>query len=71
MTTPFQGELMVCGVCSAQELSSPTQESDWRYIQVDTRAWHVCPRHFPPDGASEEVVQEVYAWVLKRLLGAP
>lgn len=66
----FQGELMTCCVCGAEERSAAGVGSQWRALQIDERVVYACPEEFPPDGSSAEAFKVAYQIILAAALGA-
>lgn len=65
----FQGEMMTCALCGKRQQSDPNVSSDWRVLQLDGQAFHVCTDHFPPDGAGKESFAVAYETIIKELIG--
>jgi|GEM_PF-3203169 len=65
--TVFQGELMVCALCDAQERSNPETNTGWRALELEGKRFYVCARHFPPDGSPAAEFTVAYAAVLLAL----
>ena len=67
---PFNGELMRCSLCGAQQQHDPSEENDWRVIQFsgEDEVYYVCPIHFPPDGARVDDFKHAYLAVVTELV---
>jgi len=67
---PFDGELMRCSLCDAEQQHDPKEESDWRAIQFpgEERAYYVCSAHFPEDGATADEYTRAYLAVVTELV---
>jgi hypothetical protein len=66
---PFDGELMECSLCDAEQQHDPEARSDWRAMQFpgEDDVYYVCPAHFPPDGAGVDAFREAYLEVFIKL----
>lgn len=64
----FDGELMTCIICGAQERSDPRIESQWRALLVDDVLYYVCPGEFPPDEAEREDFKTAYQLIISKIL---
>ena len=65
----FDGELMRCSLCDAEQQHDPKKESDWRAIQFpgEECAYYVCPAHFPEDGSRVDDFRKAYVAVVFEL----
>ncbi len=63
----FQGETLTCTLCGKQEQSDPHVESNWRYIEADSKGAYICPKHFPKDGASAKEFEAAYYYIFRTL----
>lgn len=64
----FQGETMVCALCSRREPSAAGVETQWRVLEADGRPYYFCGAHFPADGASAGAYQAAYRRSLDRIV---
>lgn len=60
----FAGELMSCVVCGAELQSHPEAETQWRYLELDGKAFYACSNEFPSDGAGKKAFKSAYLAVL-------
>lgn len=68
MAVPFQGETMVCALCSKVLQSDANVSSDWRAVDLDEKRFYVCPKHFPGDNATSGEFAKAYRHVIKSLI---
>ena len=63
----FQGELMKCVLCGAEQKSDPSASSDWRAVDIGGKRFYACKNEFPMDGIG---TTEAYEAAYRKFLTA-
>lgn len=67
IVSPFQGETMVCALCSKTQVSDPAVSSGWRRVEYGETVFYICPKHFPGEKGTESEFKQAWAHVLRSI----
>jgi len=59
---------IVCALCGRTKTIDPRVHTNWRTLTLNETDYHICTRHFPPDGSSEKTFKRAYDLVLRKII---
>lgn len=65
---PTNDEPIICAVCGRTKTPDPRVHTNWRTITLNEAQFHICTRHFPPDGSSQKAFERAYNIVLRKII---
>lgn len=61
-SSPFNGQIMTCCICGAQQQHDPQVQSRWRCVEVNREPYFACPFEFPLDEDRADAEEFREAW---------